>query len=237
MFYAAGIELAASTDPNTRKLAMTKGTWLVSSALFGFLATSSAQPAFVTIDADIYAPGTDVSNVFPGVTLAHLTFLSGSGLQSTPVYAGECSDMSNPNSICSAIGPASFGWQTSTGTSRLHWNSTASYIINCLRRNNPYCYNEPQHLLEVSFDAATNYVQFDSTHSSDWPWVWALDAAGNVLSVTDQRTYHQLPGPGSGVAFGYQTVTISSATANISRVIIAGNGGSSTVDSITFAVP
>jgi hypothetical protein len=227
MFYAAGIELASSTRPQYKE----------ASALFGFLATSSAQPTFITIDADIYAPGTNVSDVFPGVSLAHLTFLSGSGLQSNPVYATECSDVSNPDSICSAIGPAAFGWQTPTGAGRLHWYSTASYIINCLQRNNPYCYYDPQHLLEVSFDAATNYVQFDSTHFSDWPWVWALDAAGNVLSVTDQRIYHQLPGPGSGVAFGHQTVTISSATANISRVIIAGNGGHSTVDSITFAVP
>lgn len=215
---------------------MTKGSWVTSSALFGLLATSAAHASLITIDADAYTPGTDVSNVFLGVSLAHLTFLSGSGVQSTPVYATNCADVSNPNSICSAIGPASFGWQTSTGIIRSHWNSDASPIINCLRQNYPYCYAQPQHLLEVSFDAATDFIQVDSTYGSDWPWVWALDAAGNVLSVTVHHTIHQSSGSG-GARFGYQTVTVSSATANISRLVIAGNGGFVTVDSITYAGP
>ena len=212
---------------------MTNGSWIALSALCGLLATSAAQAELITIDADAYAPGTDVSNAFDGVSLAHLTFTS-AGLQSTSVYAAGCANVSNPSSICSAIGPASFGYQTSTGAINSYWYSTASPIINCLNQNYSYCYNgTPQHLLEVSFDAATGFVQFESTFGSDDPWVWALDAAGNVLSLTPQRTIHQNSGPGGG-PFGYQTVTLASTAANISRVIIAGNGGYVTVDGITY---
>jgi hypothetical protein len=212
---------------------MTNGSWIASSALLGLLATSAAQADLITIDADVYAPGTDVSNVFDGVSLAHLTFTS-AGMQSTAVYAAGCADVSNPNSACSAIGPASFGYQASTGSINGFWYSTGSPIINCVNQNYSYCYNStPQHLLEVSFDSATGLVQFESTYGSDFPWVWALDAAGNVLSLTPQQTIHQNPGPGGG-PFGYQTVTLSSTTANISRVIIAGNGGYVRVDGITY---
>lgn len=86
----------------------------------------------------------------------------------------------------------------------------------------------------MSFDEATNFIQFDSTHFADHPYAWALDDAGNRLAVTIERTYHQSWGPGGG-PFRYQTLSISSTTANISRLIIAGNGGSSTVDSISYS--
>ena len=63
---------------------MTNGSsWVAASALVGLMATSAALADFTTIDADPYAPGTDVSNVFDGVTLSHVTWANG-GYPFTP---------------------------------------------------------------------------------------------------------------------------------------------------------
>jgi len=210
---------------------MTNGSWVAMSALAGLLATSAASADLITIDADAYAPGTDVSTVFDGVTLSHLTFTV-AGMQSSPVYSAGCSGLP----VCNALGTASFGWQQANGTINSHWYSSDSAIGNCLRQNYPYCYNRmAQQLLEVSLDTATDFIEFDSTYLSDFPWVWALDATGNLLSVTKQITILQSTGPGS--TYGHQRVTVTSPLANIARIVIAGNGGFSTVNTITYDGP
>lgn len=208
---------------------MTNGSWVALSTLVGLMATSAARADLITIDADAYAPGTDVSNVFDGVTLSHVTFTA-AGVQSSAVYAAGCS-----GSRCSALGAASFGWQNASGNINPTWYSTARYINTCLSQIRSYCYAEGQHVLEVSLDTATDFIQFDSTHLSDWPDVWAFDAAGNLLSLTAQRTVHQ---PfASPYDFGHQTVTLTSALSDISRIFISGNGGWNTIDSISFNAP
>lgn len=210
---------------------MTNGSWVAVSALAGLMATSAAHAELLTIDADAYAPGADVSTVFDGVTLSHLTFTA-AGIQSSDVYSAGCAAGAP---VCNALGAASFGWQNAAGTTSANWSSSNSAIGNCLRQNYSYCYSSPQHLLDVSLAAATDFIAFDSTYLSDHPYVWALDAAGNILSVTIQRTYHATWGPNS--PYGHQTVTVTSALGNISRIVIAGNGGASTVDGITYNAP
>lgn len=210
---------------------MTNGSWIAMSALAGLLMTSAASAGLVTIDADPYAPGTDVSTVFAGVTLSHLTFTV-AGMQSSPVYSAGCSGTPD----CAALGAASFGRLHANGTINAYWYSRDSSIGNCLRQNYSYCYNgTAQQLLDVSLDTATDFIQFDSTYLSDFPWVWAFDAAGNLLSVTKQLTILQGNGPGS--TYGHQRVTVTSPLSNIARIVIAGNGGYSTVNSITYNGP
>lgn len=204
------------------------------SALLGLMATSAAHADLITIDADGYAPGTDVSHAFGGVTLSHLSF-SSAGMQRNSVYARDCA-----GAVCNALGTASFGYQTANGNISSNWYSDGSTIGNCLRQTYSFCYNSsiPQALLEVSLDAATDFIQFDSTYGSDWPYVWALDAAGNILStVTKQVTILQPYGPGTGTTYGHQMVTVTSSLGNIARIVISGGGGYSTVDSITWNGP
>jgi hypothetical protein len=208
---------------------MTNGSWIAMSVLAGLMATSAAQASLITIDADGYAAGTNLSNSFPGVTLSHVTFTA-AGKQTSNVYAAPCSS----GAACTALGAASFGRQNAAGTNIATWYSTASYIRNCLTTNYSYCYAEPQHLLGVTFDDPTDYVQFDSTYGSDYPDVWAFDAAGNLLTVTRSITIHATP---MANGYGHQTVTLSSASSNIAGIYISGNGGSSTVNAITWDAP
>jgi hypothetical protein len=212
---------------------MTNGPWVAMSALVGLMATSAAQADLITIDADAYAPGTDVSNAFDGATLSHLTF-SPTGMQRSSVYAAGCT-----GEVCDALGTASFGYEGRNDTIRASWYSTAATIGNCFTRIISFCYNNnslPEHLLEVSFDAATDFIQFDSTYGSDSPYFWALDAAGNILStVTRQGTILQRWN--ASHSYSHEVMTVTSSLGNIARIVIAGNGGFSTVDSITWNGP
>lgn len=175
LFLLAPELLQLRQDTHQKERTMTNGSWIAVSALVGLMATSAANASLITIDANAYTSGTDVSNAFTGVTLSHLTWTS-AGKQTNPVYAAECADVSNPSSPCSAIGPASFGRMTSTSTVSPSWFSSSSVIINCLKQNYSYCYSTPQHLLEASFDQATDFVTVDSTHSSS-PATVAMSAS------------------------------------------------------------
>jgi hypothetical protein len=210
---------------------MTNGSWIAVSALVGLMATSAAQADVTTIDADPYTSGTDVSTVFDGVTLAHVTWANG-GYQSTAAYTSSCGTAPSP--VCNALGLAAFAWQTPTGTFSKNWTLDSTATVETCLQNPAYsrCSSVPQHILELSFDADTDFIQFDSTYTNDWPDVLAFDAAGNVVTVTKQVTILQTYT--AGVLYGHQVLMVSSASANISRVWIAGSGGNSTVNVVSF---
>ncbi|HEY5756804.1 MAG TPA: PEP-CTERM sorting domain-containing protein [Steroidobacter sp.] len=200
---------------------MSKETWVAVSGLCVLLATSAAQAHLVTLDAGAYAPGAEVSRAFEGVALSHVTFTP-TGMQSSAVYATGCTPGARG---CDALGTTSFGWQKASGKAFTSWSSSSELIGHCLGQNHPDCYSQPQHLLEVSLQQATNFIQFDSTQLTDSPWAWAFDAAGNLLSLTPVRTSNQIIG---------QSLTLSSAAGDISRILLAGNDGYSIVNSISY---
>lgn len=215
---------------------MTNGSWVAMSTLVGLVATSAAHADFTTIDADPYALGTDVSNVFDGVTLSHVTFANG-GYQSTAAYTSGCA-VATPNPFCNALGLATFAWQTATGTFSRNWTVDSMTTVEYCLQHPEYsrCASVPQHILELSFDTDTDFIQFDSTYGNDWPTVLAFDAAGNIVTVTNQVTILQTYS--ASVLYGHQIVTVSSATANIKRLWIAGSGGGySTVNVVSFKRP
>jgi hypothetical protein len=118
-----------------------------------------------------------------------------------------------------------FGWQKANVKAFTSWSASSELIGDCLRQHRSDCYSQPQHLLEVSLDRATDFIQFDSTQLTDSPWAWAFDAAGNLLSLTPVHTSNPMVG---------QSLSLSSAAGNISRVLLAGNDGYSIVNSISY---
>jgi hypothetical protein len=190
------------------------------------MATSAAHADYTTIDADPYAPGTDVSNVFEGVTLSHLTWASGT-YQSTPVHSASCGG-SGTNPFCNSLGLAHLGSFTVD-------NMTT--VQTCLvDPTYAGCSSAAQHILELSFDTETDFIQFDATYRNNNPAVLAFDAAGNVVTLTTQVTY-LLNFTGSNL-FGHQLLTVTSATANIKRLWIAGDSArSSMVNIVHFQRP
>src|SRR5687767_6342408 len=158
---------------------MTRKTWLAMTGLCILLATSAGQAHPITLEAGSRASGTEVSDAFEGLTLAHVTFTE-TGVQSSAVYAMGCTPGTRG---CDELGTTMFGWQKANGKAFTSWSASSELIGNCLQQNHADCYSQPQHLLEVTLDRATDFIQFDSTQLTDSPWAWAFDAAGNLLSL------------------------------------------------------
>ena len=205
---------------------------LTSSLLASF---ASANP--VTIDPDGLAEGTDLSNAFSGVTLRHIEVVldasapNGSRLVVDNVYAKECPTTSDPTSRCSALGSGYFGHQGISGGSFV---AESNFSIYCITNNSGPCKGSPHHFLDVTFDFAVQAVTIDATHLSDWPQAWALDAAGNLLQVNQQITWHQQCDDNN---FCHQTLTVTPVTGQISRVIFSGQGGFVNLDKLTYMLP
>ncbi|MFC4311725.1 hypothetical protein ACFPN2_21750 [Steroidobacter flavus] len=204
---------------------MTNGSWVAMSALLGLMATAAAHADFTTLDADPYAAGTDVSNISDHVTLSRLTWANGA-YQSSPVTSASCGTGVNP--FCNSLGVASFGSYTVD-------NMTT--VQTCLvDPTYAGCASPAQHILELTFDTETDFVQFDATYRNNNPVFLAFDAAGNVVTLTTQVTYLSTF-TGSNL-FGHQLLTLTSASANIKRLWIAGDSGrSSLVNIIDFQRP
>lgn len=209
---------------------------LASSFLASF---ANANP--VTIDLDGIPEGTDVTNAFSGVTLRHITVVTGSSgtsLVVDNVYAKECPTTSDPDSECSLLGSGHFGYQTSTGAIAGSFSSDSTSSISCITSNPNSCRWSPHDFLDVTFDFPVQAVSIDATHRSDWPHAWAFDAAGNLLQVDLEITWHKQYGPAAPQnAFGHQTLTVTPVSGQISRVIFAGVGGFVRLDKLTYTVP
>jgi hypothetical protein len=210
-------------------------------ALASSLLASFANANPVTIDPDGLAEGTDLSTAFSGVTLRHLTIVTDtSGTSSVlvgNVYAKECPTTSDPNSRCSALGSGHFGYQTTTGDIAGSFVADSIYSIYCITNNSGSCKWSPHHFLDVTFDFAVQAATIDATHLSDWPQAWAFDAAGNLLQVNQEITWHQQCGPSDHNHFCHQTLTVTPVTGQISRVIFSGLGGFVNLDKLTYTVP
>lgn len=210
----------------------------VLSFLASSLLASFANANSVTIDPDGLAEGTDLSTAYSGVTLRHLAIVngaSGADLVVDNVYAKECPTTSDPDSECSALGSGHFGYQTVAGIIAGSFSAESSSSIYCVTNNPNRCRFSPHEFLDVSFDFAVQKVTIDATHRSDWPWAWAFDAAGNLLQVDLEITWHEEYGPSNpGNSFGHQTLTVTPVTGQISRVVFAGVGGFVRLDKLTY---
>lgn len=212
-------------------------------AVFAFAASilasvASADP--LTINADGFPEGTDITSAFPVVTLRHLTIVNGPNgaeLLVGNIYAKECLTPSDPTSECSAIGSGHFGHQSGPGVIGGSFNAESTSSINCVTSNPNSCRFSPHDFLDVTFDFAVQTVSIDATHRSDWPWAWGFDAAGNLLQVEIQRTWHKEYGPAHpNNAFGYQTLTVTAVSGQLSRVVFAGVGGFVRLDRLTYTM-
>lgn len=185
------------------------------------LSSVAAHASLITIDPENYAPGTNISNPVPGVTLSARVFGGGSW-HVEDVLSVTCG--SHP--LCSGVGSNLFGYQGSSG-----WYSEGIAAVNCLGAEpSEWCLRWSQDFLDIRFDNPTNYVVVESAHFSDWPMFWAFDADGNWLQVTDERTF-TAPWPNNN----FETATLTSAIPNISRLVVSGSLGNVMIDRITYA--
>jgi hypothetical protein len=174
---------------------------------------SPARADLIVADPNAFALGTNLSAVFPGLTLSRLTNQAGS-TEFRPVAT---SVFASPT--YHQPGTLSFGGPAND-LDRYDACSTLGASINC-------AYN----VLEVRFDTPTSFFQLDSIFFTDMPGIIVYDTSGNRLSgftsvFTPRNTYD-----------GAGTFTMSRGTADIGRVVFGGLFGATPATRVSYNVP
>ena len=179
--------------------------------------TSSAWADVITINASDYPLGTDLSHMLEGVSMAKLSSFGGLAETVSPVYAV---------STYHAPGVLSFGGLA----------STIDEYQTC--HNNPgslSCYGYD--VLELRFDAPTDFVQINGFMFSDGPDMMAYDTAGAVIAGFRSRAQPSVI-TYAAVGSGYSTsVTITRDARDIARVVYGGLLGNASPTQVTYNVP
>jgi len=199
----------------------------------GLVATlaAPARADLIVIDANHYRPGTDLTTLFSGLSMAHLhndpnhDGTSGRELYrpiASPVYA--VSTHHAPELL--SVG----------GLSR----ELVSYTI-CAGSVNGSSECPQYDVLELRFDAPTDLVQIDSRWFSDQPGILAYDALGNLLRTWGNGInsplvrYSETHTPvGNDWA---STLTLESDQPLIARIIYGGLAGPATPTRVAYNVP
>lgn len=189
---------------------------------------SPARADLIVIDPNDFAPGTDLSNLFPGLSMARITNLPNSdGPLGLPSYQPIYSPVSAVSSGHVPAGLLSLGGVT--------------YNLNrydpCATRGWGEACREGWEVLELVFDSPTEFVSIDTNFNLDTPELLAFDILGNHLDLTvqgtRQYTYSNVLQPGP--SFGNMTVNRNSA--DIARIVYGGNVGYTTPIAVSYRVP
>lgn len=133
--------------------------WVAAAAMLTL--SGMAQAALIVVDPDAFAPGTDLSNAFAGITLSAVGLGFGGG---PAIFAVDSA--SQPNEPFTA------------STGRLVFGTNAPTF--------PHLFREPSfHALRVDFAAQTDAVAIDfiSNDSADTGFLQAFDAADTLLGT------------------------------------------------------
>ena len=174
---------------------------------------SPARADLFVIDPNNYAAGTNLSTLFSGVTLSHLTNQSGtSTFQPVTSSVFAVSTYHDPSTL--SIGGFGSGIESYEACSRGIGSECSLYNV-----------------LEVRFEAPKSFLQIDSVYFSDVPGIIAFDAHGNRILdfATSSSTRPDLTSE--------STITFSRATADISRIVYGGVLGNATPTRVSYNVP
>lgn len=201
-----------------------------------------ASAEIITLEPDMFAPGTNLTNASPGVRLwtAMPTHLPDDPLSITPVFARHNPLCDDPSARCDAVTGTQGFSPFSDGEGPLFGNWGGSRdVANCFQSlysptyNGPPCSSVfPFRAMLIEFVAPTSFVEIAAAWNFDFPFLVALDSAFNELPLA--QTLTTLPSTGQNKG----TVSMTSLTANI-RYIFAGSVGDAvSLDALRYeAVP
>jgi len=146
---------------------------------FLVLLGTSANAAFITLDAADYAVGTDISTASPGATFSTFNNAGSAGARFDPVVV-----LNNP--FGADLAPRAFGHNDLFGPVDAEWNfhNVRFGAEGCLATGN--CNSDRFYALHVAFDAPTDFVSvkvhYDFT-GFDGSILRAFDATGTAVST------------------------------------------------------
>lgn len=202
--------------------------WLSSALLL--LASVTAQADLVTINPADYAPGTNLSNIQPGVTLSHVSYERRTGpdipnahIRTEDVVATPCTYTS------SCLSPGNIGFGMSAN---LYDYYRCSLPQGCIG-------GATTPLLEFTFDTPTDYIAISLGWSADPPTFLAYDSTGalvlNCYWGSSCATWQTSP-----IASPWGNITQFSLTrplGDIARIVVGSQAGFSFVHNITYNSP
>jgi hypothetical protein len=189
-----------------------------------------ARADLILIDANAYAAGTDLSELFLGSSLLHLT---------------------NQRNTDGLDGRELFRPTGAPVLALRNFHSPEVLSIGSFARDlNDYdsCSQAPlgspfacraYSVLELRLDNPTNFITIDSVWFSDSPGIRAYDTAGNLLNLTAPGSLYTHVGgvlDPSNSAFA-STITLTRSQADVSRIVFGGVAGSSTPLRMSYNVP
>ena len=179
---------------------------------------SPAEAIMMTLEPDNYAVGTNVTNLFEGVTLQRYFGVAGISTNYGDVYV---ESWPTPGSYAAATGTQTFGIFYDPTMAALCWSGR------CGTSGDPFS------VLLIQFDRPTNYVEIAASWLSDSPALIGFGIYGErvsnyyLSSLLRPNTSH--PGPAGIYALGNLHDTVMFQT-----VLIGGILGNSNVDQIRY---
>jgi hypothetical protein len=217
-----------------------KRTPLLAGLAFAWCIGAPAGAALITIDAASFAPGTDLSTAFPGVTL--------NLIRNDPASPNIYAPVRSPVLVTPCGFEACTDWGETSGLGSpvingMDWDDCYDRGLNGLASLS--C-NLTWQVLEVAFSEEVAQISIDSVWTIDPPSMVAVDAAGNqVLSCISSGPGNPIPTAGSPpgcLSWMHSdtfrgTATLDTAGLGITAVYFGSWAGFGVVNSISYSVP
>jgi hypothetical protein len=200
--------------------------WIASLAL-GI--SASAQANVITIDADNYAVGTNVSTAIEG---ASLWSYSQAG---TSAYSPIVAPISVVDCSYGGCGPRVFGNSVAAVSPENFREVRGAY--DCQRGHRISCVDGFQ-TMQLVLDAPTDFVSIETEWLTDHPGLYAFNAAGTLLFSCLGLTVGPCSSTTTALADGHRTMfQFSRDQKDVARVMFGGVYGANRVSSISVSVP
>jgi hypothetical protein len=188
--------------------------------------SASANATIITLDADSYSNGTDVTHAIGG---AALWSYSQSGTSS---YAPVISPISV---MADSTGSRVFG-RSGPGYSPENFRElNAAY--NC-QLGHPYSCGDGYQTMHLTFERPTDYVGIETDWRDDHPGLYAFDSAGQLLFSCLGLSAGPCARTTTSLADGQRTLfEFSRADKDVARVMFGGVYGANRVGAISVSVP
>jgi hypothetical protein len=196
--------------------------------LAGCSVCTPAWAVLVTVDPDGYAPGTNLSNLIPGVSFSTFSSPGNGSFSFADVYSAEDSACVGGPGECKAVtGTKVFSRDGGGILDPNHGWFDSPTARRCFERvASGSCAEENFSALLISFADPTNYVEMSGWFTADWPLLYAYDASRNLIGGGTEE--------GAGSSHTVGVTRYQSSLSNISFVIAAGWAASSHLDVLRY---
>lgn len=192
------------------------------------VASAPAGAALITVDADSFQAGTDISTAFAGVTFSSIAYQGAGNYVVGNVIAEE--------NFRATTGANVFGNGTGFGA----WNDTSSPDCVFTRGS---CAFPGWNAMLIEFAELTDYVSIQGNWIGDGASIWLYDenqvrigSCDSVFGYASTSCYRLLSPNSSGYGNNWE-LSFNSLATNIRYVVASGQAATVHFDALSYSVP